>query len=304
MAAKGLTGLTLFSFVCAGFQIWNDILFYKPCMAVCGAFTHLHQCSLNIQVQGKPPVRSIAKRLISERLAWAKCPKEPAASHDPVVSGISELLHPQDYIPLQVDKLLDDDGEAEGCHEDVFVLDIIGGHYFWAYVGSEAMHTVDAITDQLLKEAPALKRFLPNVGNLVVVEERGADGPSIMRGKVIEMSDDQVMVFAIDHGCMKQVTPSQIYQLSGSATCLTNFGAQAKVCCLAGGLFCECEVNTKNVLYSSQREIKAVFRSYTLKHNEELHISQQFRVMKRTYTHMYTLLDIHSLPFNWHMLKH
>lgn len=252
MAAKGLTGLTLFSFVCMGFQIWNDILFYKPCMAVCGAITHLHQCSLNIQVEGKPPVRSVAKRLISDRLAWAKCPKEPAASHDPVVSGISELLHPQDYIPLQVDKLLDDDGEAEGCQEDVFVLDIIGGHYFWAYVGSEAVCTVDAITDQLLKEAPALKRFSPNVGNLVVVEveEGGADRPSMMRGKVIETGDDQVMVFAIDHGCIKRVKPSQIYQLSGSAVCLANFGAQAKVCCLAGGVFCEREVNNNNILYS------------------------------------------------------
>lgn len=224
-------------------QIWNDILFYKPCMAVYGAIAHVHQCDLNIQVEGKPQAYSIAKRLIGDCLAWKKCQKEPAASQDPVINSINELIHPQDYVTLQSDKLLaDEDDTAGGRHEDIFVLDIIGGHYFWAYVGNEAMRTVESITELLLKEAPALKRFSPSVGNLVVVvqeEEEGVDKPSMLRGKVVEVGDDHVTVFAIDHGTINEVKPAQIYQLAGSAICLANFDAQAKVCCLAGGVFSE-----------------------------------------------------------------
>ena len=55
--------------------------------------------------------------------------------------------------------------------------------------------------------------------------------------------------------------------------------------------------NNNNILYSSQREIKAVFRPFTLTHNEE-YISVIQSHETHTHTHTYTLLDIHPLSLN------
>ena len=61
--------------------------------------------------------------------------------------------------------------------------------------------------------------------------------------------------------------------------------------------------NNNNMLCSSQREIKAVVRAYTLTHNEELNCTF-LNNWKSWNTHTYTLLDIHSLFLNGHTLKH
>jgi len=71
--------------------------------------------------------------------------------------------------------------------------------------------------------------------------------------------------------------------------------------------------NSNDILYSSQQEIKAVVRSYTLMHNEELNSTYlNTKVTKHTHvdtlvnvsitksrnTHRYILLDINLLSLN------
>ena len=228
-------------------------------MAVYGALSHLHKCHLGIQLEGSPETYSIAKRLVSDGMAWETCPKKPANVFSPI-ADIDRLIHPQLYTTSPSGKLLAstgddvdvdvdvDEEQEEGDYcEDIFVLDVIGGHYFFAYVGVEALHMVQSISDLLLSELPALRTLTPAVGDLVAVvqEEDGAGGgvgrpPGMMRGRVIEMGDDEVTVFAVDYGTIRKVKASQVYELAGSATCLANFDAQAKVCCLAGGFCCCC----------------------------------------------------------------
>ena len=53
-------------------------------------------------------------------------------------------------------------------------------------------------------------------------------------------------------------------------------------------------IRDSNIPYSSQREIKAVVRSYALTHNEELNFTYLSN-SKSWNTHTYTLSDIHPL---------
>ena len=61
--------------------------------------------------------------------------------------------------------------------------------------------------------------------------------------------------------------------------------------------------NNNNILYSSQWEIKAVVRSYTLMYNKHLYCTY-LNNSKSWNGHMYSLLDIHPLSLNLHTLKH
>ena len=66
--------------------------------------------------------------------------------------------------------------------------------------------------------------------------------------------------------------------------------------------------NNSNILYSSQREIKAVVRAYTLTHNENLNCTFLDN-SKSSEMHMYALLNTHtlthsSIPFYYKVTNH
>ena len=61
--------------------------------------------------------------------------------------------------------------------------------------------------------------------------------------------------------------------------------------------------DNNNILYSAQREIKAVVRSYTLTHNEEWNCTY-LNNSKSCNVYTYTFLDIRPRSLNLHTLKH
>ena len=90
-----------------------------------------------------------------------------------------------------------------------------------------------------------------------------------------------------------RIIPSSTYL----PTLLTDFSAlpkaQFSVPLLKQAMHSHDNNTSNNILYLSQRENKAVVRSYTLTHNEEWNC-----------THTHTLSDIRPLPLNLHTLKH
>ena len=70
--------------------------------------------------------------------------------------------------------------------------------------------------------------------------------------------------------------------------------------CKATDSICPLSTNNNNILYSSQREIKAVVRSYTLTHKEELNYTY---LNKSHETQSRALLDIHPLSLSLRTLK-
>ena len=202
---------------------------YEPNIASCAALSHVYKCHLVFPQEETAVV--VAERLITKGLAW-KATTDVTASQPPLLRCVGDLVH-----PLTKDTAIPQPScVKESCLNDVFVLDLLGGHYFWGYIGRECVSRVDSISDLLQTELPALTVCQPGVGDLVVVSEieRCSERPQVMRGKVIKVTEEEVTVFAVDYGSFKTVKSCSLYQLSDKIQCLATVDAQAKLCCLAG----------------------------------------------------------------------
>ncbi|XP_076436441.1 uncharacterized protein LOC143275967 isoform X2 [Babylonia areolata] len=230
-------------------KIWNDLLVSKPSMQALNRVrpSHLHHCHLTCKKEEKTnPVVHVASCLIEEGLAWPQPPQNPASSAQ-LFKDVENLTHPHCDTAAQSTtrtplSLLRDDDNADNEHaasdcEDVYVLDVIWGPYFWACVGEKAINSLSHITDVLHKAMPSLQAVRhPGVGEVVAVLVNKGSKNAAVRGRVLVVCDeDEVMVFAMDYGSIVKVKVSDVYQLPSESTQrLSAIEAQAKLCCLAG----------------------------------------------------------------------
>ncbi|XP_076454731.1 uncharacterized protein LOC143289585 isoform X2 [Babylonia areolata] len=217
--------------------IWGDITVYRPWMLYIkyGSIPHLHQCSLTLQSKGRQQrrqqsVQTITTQLITDGLAWPEHSEMKDRSVNSSVADLMSILrqqHPAKAPPP---------GDQEGAvAEDVVFLNTIGGHYFWAYIGKDAVETVERISKVLLSSLPSLKPITPRLDSTVVaVVKKRLNMPSVIRGHVMCLGEDEVTVLALDYGVMRQVKVGYVYEMGSTAVQLGDVAPQAKLCCLAG----------------------------------------------------------------------
>ncbi|KAL8563008.1 hypothetical protein ACOMHN_004700 [Nucella lapillus] len=217
-------------------KVWKDVLFYQPSMYIFGGAqpSQLYRCHLTRTDERTAQASRISAQLVNEKLAWSLPPPKSSAS-TPMFKNLRDLLYPSHDTATPSSPNEDGDITADTECDDVHVLEMIGGPYFWAHIGSKASNIVKVTTEVLSMASSDLKVRRPSVGEVVMMEsERGTGKPLAMRGKVMKVCEDKVTVFAMDYGGIKTVKVDNVFQLPEYAEFLSTLEAQAKVCCLAG----------------------------------------------------------------------
>ncbi|KAL5012262.1 hypothetical protein ScPMuIL_010813 [Solemya velum] len=116
---------------------------------------------------------------------------------------------------------------------EIFVVKIMNGGFFWAHVGETAVRTVSSIQKSLNSPTMELTSFSAEVGDYVVVSGIISNVQCIIRGRILDVPKEMVMVFAIDYGFCLTLPSNSVFSIPDHVD-ISVYPPQASLCYIAG----------------------------------------------------------------------